>query len=96
MRSLSNSYAPDKWTIRQVINHVNDGERVFLSRAFWFARGFKDALPGFDQDICVDAAGRERCFVDKFEGRIHKRPPVDIVVFRKSPGHRVDPDWYCQ
>jgi len=51
------SYAPDKWTIRQVINHVNDGERVFLSRAFWFARGFKDELPGFDQDICVDAAG---------------------------------------
>jgi len=50
------SYAPDKWTIRQVINHVNDTERVFMSRAFWFARGFAEALPGFDQDICVAAA----------------------------------------
>lgn len=51
------SYAPDKWTIRQVVNHINDTERVFMSRAFWFARGFAEALPGFDQDICVQAAG---------------------------------------
>jgi hypothetical protein len=50
------SYAPDKWSIRELINHVNDGERVFFYRAFWFARGFTDALPGFDQDICADAA----------------------------------------
>lgn len=50
------SYAPDKWTIRQVVNHVNDTERVFVSRAFWFARGFADALPGFDQDVCAQAA----------------------------------------
>ena len=51
-----NTYAPGKWTIRQVINHVNDAERVFASRAFWFARGLPDALPGFDQDVCVEAA----------------------------------------
>jgi len=51
------SYAPDKWTIKQVLNHVNDCERVFLHRAFWFARGFQDALPSFDQDMCVTAAG---------------------------------------
>jgi len=35
------SYAPGKWTIRELLNHVNDGERVFLYRAFWFARGFR-------------------------------------------------------
>jgi len=52
-----NTYAPGKWTIRQVLNHVNDAERVFASRAFWFARGLPDALPGFDQDVCVEAAG---------------------------------------
>ncbi|HSB26377.1 MAG TPA: DinB family protein [Pyrinomonadaceae bacterium] len=46
-------YEPDKWTIREVMNHVNDGERIFLSRALWFARGFKEALPGFDQDVGV-------------------------------------------
>ena len=50
------SYAPGKWTIRQVLNHVNDGERLFLSRAFWFARGFQDAMPSFEQDIAVQFA----------------------------------------
>ena len=50
------AYAPGKWTIRQVLNHVNDGERVFLGRAFWFARGFQDPLPSFEQDIAVQFA----------------------------------------
>jgi hypothetical protein len=50
------SYAPGKWTIREVLNHVNDGERVFAGRAFWFARGFTDALPSFEQDIAVQMA----------------------------------------
>jgi hypothetical protein len=49
-------YGPDKWTIREVLGHINDCERVFVSRAFWFARGFTDPLPSFDQDICVAAA----------------------------------------
>jgi hypothetical protein len=49
-------YDPDKWTIREVLNHVNDGERIFLFRAFWFARGLPEPLPGFDQDVCVQAA----------------------------------------
>jgi DinB family protein len=49
-------YAPDKWTIRQVLNHVNDGERIFLSRALWFGRGFTDPLPSFDQEIGVAGA----------------------------------------
>jgi hypothetical protein len=50
------TYAPGKWTIREVLNHVNDGERLFLSRAFWFARGFQDPLPSFDQDLAVQGA----------------------------------------
>jgi len=49
-------YASDKWTIRQVLNHVNDAERVFLHRAFWFGRSFPDPLPSFDQDISVVVA----------------------------------------
>ena len=49
-------YAPEKWTIRQVASHVNDCERVFVSRAFWFARGFDSPLPSFEQDISAAAA----------------------------------------
>jgi uncharacterized damage-inducible protein DinB len=49
-------YAPDKWSIRELWNHVNDGERIFLGRALWFARGFTDPLPSFDQEIAVAGA----------------------------------------
>ena len=49
-------YADDKWSIRQVLNHVNDTERVFLSRAFWFARGFETPLPSFEEKDSAAAA----------------------------------------
>ena len=49
-------YAPDKWTIRQVVGHMNDTERLFVFRAFWFARGHHSELPSFDQDIGVARA----------------------------------------
>ena len=50
------TYETGKWTIRELWNHVNDGERLFAFRAFWFARGFQDALPSFEQDLAVEAA----------------------------------------
>jgi hypothetical protein len=49
-------YASDKWTIRQALSHVNDTERLFIFRAFWFARGFDSPLPSFDQHVAVAAA----------------------------------------
>ena len=53
-------YAADKWSIRQLLNHVADTERVFAYRALWFARGFDTALPGFDQNVAVPAAAAEQ------------------------------------
>jgi uncharacterized damage-inducible protein DinB len=53
-------YAPDKWSIRQLLNHVSDTERVFLYRALWFARGFDTPLPGFDQNIAVPHAAADQ------------------------------------
>jgi transposase len=53
-------YAPDKWSIRQVLNHVNDTERAFLFRALWFARGFSTPLPGYDQNIAAGGAAADQ------------------------------------
>jgi hypothetical protein len=50
-------YAPGKWSIRQVLNHVTDTERAFAFRALWFARGFDAPLPSYDQNVA--AAGAE-------------------------------------
>jgi hypothetical protein len=49
-------YSPDKWSVRQVLNHVIDTERAFAFRLLWFARGFETPLPGYDQDIAAKGA----------------------------------------
>ena len=59
-------YAPGKWSIRQLLSHVNDTERAFAFRALWFARGFEAELPGFDQEIST--AGAE---ADSFSWAAH-------------------------
>jgi hypothetical protein len=61
LRSISEAeslhrYAPDKWSIRDVVNHVSDTERLFVFRALWFARGFETPLPSFDQHVAVSGA----------------------------------------
>jgi len=63
-RSL-HRYAPGKWSIREVVGHLNDTERLFVFRALWFARGFDTPLPSFDQEIAIAAAGaNERSLSD--------------------------------
>ena len=49
-------YADHKWSIRQVLSHLTDTERVFALRAFWFARGFETALPSYDQELAARGA----------------------------------------
>ncbi|WP_124980627.1 DinB family protein [Nonlabens xiamenensis] len=52
---LDHSYAPDKWTVGQVIMHNIDTERIFAYRALRFMRGDQTSLSGFDQDIFSEA-----------------------------------------
>jgi hypothetical protein len=65
-------YAPDKWSFRQVINHVNDCERLFVFRALWFGRGFDSPLPSFDEKISAAAARADEIpwasHVEEFRG----------------------------
>ncbi len=47
--------APDEWSIKEVIGHISDTERIFAYRALRFARKDATPLPGFDQDPYVPA-----------------------------------------
>jgi len=49
--------APEEWSIKEVIGHLNDGERVFSYRLLRISRGDVTPLPGFEQDDYVRAAG---------------------------------------
>jgi len=53
-------YAPDKWSVKEVIGHLADCERIFTYRALRIARGDTTPLPGFEQDDYVRTAGSGR------------------------------------
>lgn len=52
-------YAPGKWSVREVVGHLVDVERVFAERALWFARASDEALPGIDQDRWAEASNAD-------------------------------------
>ncbi|HEY4776868.1 MAG TPA: DinB family protein [Candidatus Acidoferrales bacterium] len=78
-------YAPDKWSIRQVIGHVNDTERVFAFRAMWFARGLSEPLPSFDQNIASNADGADDRSLASHIQEFRKIREATIALFRNLP-----------
>jgi hypothetical protein len=54
------AYAPGKWTVRQLLQHAIDTERIFGYRALCIARGEQQSLPGFDENTYAAAADVSR------------------------------------
>jgi len=84
-------YAPGKWSIRQVLNHVTDTERTTAFRALWFARGFESPLPSYDQNTAASGARADKvswaAHIEEFQ---HVRRST-IALFRNMPSDA----WLC-
>jgi uncharacterized damage-inducible protein DinB len=65
-------YASGKWTIKEVLGHLIDDERIFAYRALCVARSEPRELPGFDEKLYVAAAGFEQ------------RPLAELIAEYKS------------
>lgn len=79
------AYAEGKWTIKQLLGHVNDGERIFAYRALRIARNDKTALSGFEQDDYVATADHNSlplsALIDEFEAI----RGASVQLFRNLP-----------
>ena len=78
-------YAPDKWSIRQVLNHITDTERAFAFRALWFARGFDAPLPGYDQNIAAEGAAADNIAWPDHVEEFRRVRLSTISLFRNMP-----------
>ena len=61
-------YAPDKWTVKELVGHIADSERIFAYRALRIARADKTPIEGFEQDDYVKNGGfNDRTLVELAE-----------------------------
>jgi len=58
-------YAPGKWSVKEVVTHLIDAERVFMYRALSFARGATDSLPSFDENAWAPMAEADQVPLDE-------------------------------
>jgi hypothetical protein len=75
-------YAEGKWTVKEIVGHLLDTERVFAYRALCIARGEKKSLPGFDQDDYVKEGNfnRRELFDLNYEFRLLRES--NLLLFR--------------
>lgn len=69
-------YAPDKWSIKQIVGHITDHERIKMFRAFLMSRNEKVQLWGYDQNFLVDNS--------RFEALTIQQLVADFVNVRKA------------
>ena len=78
-------YGPDKWTIREVIGHLIDAERIFTYRALRFARGDQAMLPGFDENEYVKTAGSDQRTLADLTRELAAVRASSVLLFESLP-----------
>ncbi len=76
-------YAPDKWSVKEMLGHMIDGERVFAYRALRFARADQTPLPGFEQDDYVRSAGHGRSTMADLIAEFELVRKANILMFKQ-------------
>ena len=75
-------YAPDKWSIKELVGHMIDSERIFAYRALRFARNDKTPLPGYEQDDYVSNASFDRCTLTGLASELKSVRQSTLFLFK--------------
>ena len=75
------SYADGKWTVKEVLGHVIDTEKIMAYRALAFARGEKQSLPGFEQDDYVAESNFNNRSLDDLINEFLTARESNIILF---------------
>jgi uncharacterized damage-inducible protein DinB len=78
-------YAPEKWTIKGVLGHIADAERVFAYRALWFARGDASPLPGWDEDAWARLSAFDAHSLKDLLAGYDAQRSATLALFRSLP-----------
>lgn len=83
-------YAPGKWSIKEVVQHVIDAERIFAYRALRFARNDGTALPGFDENAYTPASHADRRALKDLLDELDLVRASTLALFRSLPSEALD------
>lgn len=75
-------YAPGKWSIKELLGHMIDTERIFAYRALRFARGDTTPLPGFEQDDYIRHAAFDACSLDALAAEFESVRRATLFLFK--------------
>ncbi|MEE8061392.1 MAG: DinB family protein [Gemmatimonadales bacterium] len=78
-------YAPGKWSVKEIVAHLSDTERVFATRALHFARGYRASLPGYNQDDYVEQAASDNHPLQALLDEFQTVRRATVTLFRNLP-----------
>jgi uncharacterized damage-inducible protein DinB len=86
----AHSYAPGKWSIKEVVQHVIDAERIFAYRALRFSRGDRTELPGFEENDYAPASQADRRSLKDLLEEYDAIRQASLLLFQSLPSEALD------
>lgn len=79
---LEYRYEPGKWSIKEVLQHLIDTERIFMYRCFRIARRDETPLTGFDQNIYIEPSGANEKSIDQllYEYEVNRNNSINLLL----------------
>ena len=83
-------YGDGKWSVREVVGHLGDAERVFGYRLFCISRGEQQSLPGFDENTYAARSGADERPLAELVAELLALREVNLGVVRRLAGEAWD------